>query len=562
MVRSVFNAVYSEIRGLHQAAYVLGIFTLGSQLLALVRDRLLAHQFGAGIELDLFYTAFRIPDFLYVLFASTLSVYVLIPFVASRSVGGTNAPARKLLSEIFSVFLLLYAVLSLVVIVYASSLVPILFPGYEEHTNTLATLIRILMLQPLFLGVSSLLSVITQYGHRFVLYAVSPLIYNIGIIFGVVFLYPLYGLAGIVWGVVLGAFGHLVIQLPFIVRSDLRPYFTLHITWSDIWSVFQVSVPRALTLSLHQFVLLGFTGFASLMTVGSQSVFQFAWNLQSVPLAIVGVSYSVAAFPLLAKMYAEEAYNEFGKLLMNALRHILFWSFPIIALFIVARAQFVRVILGSGEFDWSDTRLTAAVLALFALSLVAQAVHLLLVRALYATQNTRLPFFVTLLSSVLAIVCALWFHTLIEAHEGFRSLLALLMRLDEVPGIEVLALPLGYSCALLLEGVFLVVLARHELFISLRVLCASLGRGIVAALVAGFCAYTTLNFYATGIETDTLPALFLQGLLACVLGGTGALITYYLLKSPELGEAYSAIHKRLFKATAPMGPQDEDQLSI
>lgn len=561
MVRSVFNAVYAEIRGLHQAAYVLGAFTLGSQFLALVRDRLLAHQFGAGVELDVYYTAFRIPDFLYVLFASTLSVYVLIPFVASRTTGQSSEPARKLLTDIFSVFLILYSVLALVVVLCAPFLVPILFPGYVDQSAELVPLIRILMLQPFLLGVSSLLSVITQYGHRFVLYAISPLIYNLGIIFGVVGLYPSFGLTGIVWGVVLGALGHLVIQLPFIVQSNLRPSFTFRVSWKDIWEVFSVSVPRALTLSLHQFVLLGFTGFASLMAIGSQSVFQFAWNLQSVPLAIIGVSYSVAAFPILASMYAKEAYHEFSKLIMNALRHILFWSLPIIGLFIVVRAQFVRVILGSGEFDWSDTRLTAAVLAIFALSLSAQAVHLLLVRALYATQNTRLPFFITLLSSALAIMGALVFHTLIEAHEGFRALLALLMRLDGVPGIEVLALPLGYSTALILQSVLLVLLSRHELFISIPVLLASLGRGLAASLMAGFCAYSTLNFYATGIETDTLATIFLQGLLASIVGGVGALITYYLLRSPELGEAYSAIHKKLFK-TAPVGPQDEDQLSI
>lgn len=561
MVRSVFTAVYSEIRGLHQAAYVLGIFTLGSQFLALIRDRLLAHQFGAGIELDLYYTAFRIPDFLYVLFASTLSVYVLIPFVAERMRGSTSAPAQKLLTDIFSVFIFVYSVLALGVVFFAPLLVPILFPGYSAHTEELVPLIRILMLQPLLLGVSSLLSVITQYGHRFVLYAISPLVYNIGIIFGVVFLYPSLGLTGIVWGVVLGALGHLLIQIPFIIQSELRPSLTFALAWRDVRQVFFVSVPRALTLSLHQFVLLGFTGFASLMSVGSQSVFQFAWNLQSVPLAIVGVSYSVAAFPILASMYMKEAYEEFSKLIMNALRHILFWSLPIVALFIVVRAQFVRVILGSGEFDWNDTRLTAAVLALFALSLAAQAVHLLLVRALYATQNTRLPFYITLLSTALAIVGALGFHSLIQSHEGFRDLLALLMRLNDVPGIEVLALPLGYSSALIVESVLLVVLAKKELFISIRILLASLGRGIVAAFVAGFCAYTTLNFYVTGIETDTLLAIFLQGLLASVAGGVGALITYYLLRSPELGEAYSAIHKKLFK-TAPVGPQDEDQLSI
>ncbi len=562
MVRSVLSAVYSEIRGLHQAAYVLGAFTIGSQFLALIRDRLLAHHFGAGVELDLYYTAFRIPDFLYVLFASTLSVYVLIPFVAEH-VAKDGAPrARALLSEIFSLFLIGYSVLALVVIVWTPEIVTRFFPGFTEENETLTTLVRILMLQPFLLGLSSLLGVITQYGHRFVLYAVSPLVYNIGIILGLVFLYPQFGLPGLAWGVVLGALGHLVIQLPFVVRHELAPRITTHINMRDVGDVLRMSIPRALTLSMHQFVLLGFAGFASIMAVGSVSVFQFAWNLQSVPLAIVGVSYSVAAFPILARLYAESSYREFSTLIMNALRHIIFWSMPIIALLIVVRAQFVRVILGSGAFDWGDTRLTAAILALFALSLGAQAIHLLLVRALYATQNTRLPFYATLFSSIVAIVSSFFFYTLILSHEGFRTLLSSLMRLEGVSGIEVLALPLGYSCALILQTLVLIIVSRRELFVSARVLGMALGRGLVASLVAGFCAYTTLNFYVTGIEVDTLLAIFLQGLLASLVGALGALIAYYIMRSPELGEAYGAVHRRLFRTTKTVGPQDEDQLAI
>ncbi len=561
MVRSVIRAVYGEIRGLHQAAYVLGAFTLGSQLLALVRDRLLAHQFGAGIDLDLYYTAFRIPDFLYVLFASTLSVYVLIPFVADRMAKKGAPHAQRLLSEIFSLFLIVYSVLALVVIVMTPEIVRLFFPGFRTESETLTTLIRILMLQPFLLGLSSLLGVITQFGHRFMLYAVSPLIYNIGILFGLIVLYPIYGVVGLVWGVVIGALGHLLVQLPFVMHHELAPSLIRTIAWKDIGNVLKVSVPRALTLSLHQFVLLGFVGFASVMSVGSVSVFQFAFNLQSVPLAIVGVSYSVAAFPILARLYAEESYAEFSRLIMNALRHILFWSLPIITLLVVVRAQFVRVILGSGEFSWIDTRLTAAILALFALSLASQAVHLLLVRALYATQNTRLPFYATLFSSILAICSALFLHTLITSHEGFHSLLTTLMRLEGVPGIEVLALPLGYSLALILQSIALVAVSRRELLISGKVLLVSLARGLSSAFIAGFCAYTTLNFYVSGIEADTLLTVFLQGLSAALVGALGALITYYVLRSPELTEAYQAVHHRIFKVV-PAGPQDEDQLSI
>ena len=141
MVQKVLHTMYREVRGLHQAAYILALFTFGSQLLALVRDRLLAHHFGAGIELDLYYTAFRIPDFFYVLFASTLSVYVLIPFIARKSEENTNESARNLFSQIFSLFLVLYVLCAGIAMLCAPIIVEYVFPGFVSQSETLILLI-------------------------------------------------------------------------------------------------------------------------------------------------------------------------------------------------------------------------------------------------------------------------------------------------------------------------------------------------------------------------------------------------------------------------------------
>ncbi|HEU4677580.1 MAG TPA: lipid II flippase MurJ [Candidatus Paceibacterota bacterium] len=560
MVQRVFDIVYREVRGLHQAAYILAIFTFGSQLLALIRDRLLAHQFGAGIELDLYYTAFRIPDFLYVLFASTLSVYVLIPFIAGR-MEGKGERARHLLSQIFTLFLGLYALVAFLAIIAAPDVVRYFFPGFVEHTDILIPLIRLLLLQPLLLGISSLLGVITQIEHRFVLYAISPLIYNLGIILGVVVLYPIFGIEGLAFGVVLGALGHVCIQLPFILKSPLRPRLTLRFDPTDMVAVFRTSLTRAVTLSLHQLVLIGLIGFASIMTVGSVSVFQFAFNLQSVPLAIIGMSYSVAAFPLLAKLYAEKKHELFSENITTALRHIFFWSLPAITLFIVIRAQFVRVVLGSGEFDWSDTRLTAAVLAVFVVSLVSQGMHLLLVRALYAVGNTRLPFYVTLGSSTLALLFGFYFYSLFVEHGFVYRYFESLMRLDGVPGVEVLALPMGYSLALIIHSIVLLVVARKALYVRLRPLVRSFYTSAVAAFFGGYVAYATLSYFGTSYEADTLMTVLSEGFVAGLGGLGGVILAHYAVGSRELSEIGSALKKRFTKVDV-LVPQDEDTLAV
>ena len=221
MVKRVLKLMYSEIRGLHQAAYILALFAFGSQMLALVRDRLLAHSFGAGVELDLYYAAFRIPDLLYVLFVSILSVYVLLPFVTGARTEKGDQAGAAILGQLFSFFLMAYLLLAAALFVFAPWLVEVFFPGFAAEASTLVLLLRILLLQPFLLGVSSLFGVVTQLSHRFVLYAVSPLLYNIGIIFGITVLYPMLGMPGLVVGVVLGALGHLLVQMPLVRSSSL-----------------------------------------------------------------------------------------------------------------------------------------------------------------------------------------------------------------------------------------------------------------------------------------------------------------------------------------------------
>ncbi|MFT5849847.1 MAG: putative peptidoglycan lipid II flippase [Patiriisocius sp.] len=547
MVKRMIKMMYKEVRGLHQAAYVLALFAFGSQLLALVRDRMLAHQFGAGIELDIYYAAFRIPDLLYVLFASTLSVYVLIPFVVSRINNGDASQARLLLGQVFSLFLIFYTVLAAVVFVLAPYIVPVLFPGMIEQVPEITAVLRVLLLQPLLLGVSSLFGVITQIGHRFVLYAISPLIYNLGIILGIVFLYPSMGVAGIAWGVVAGAVGHMLVQLPLVRSSDLSFGVVTNIDWALMRSILTVSIPRAMTLAMHQIVLLVLVSIASLMAVGSVAVFQFAYNLQSVPLAIIGASYSIAAFPLLADLYAQKKMDAFRIHIVTALRHIIFWSVPVIGLVIVLRAQMVRVVLGSGAFDWGDTRLTAAVLALLCISLFAQAVNLLLVRVFYAGGYTKIPFFVTLFGSVSAIVFSYSLYAWYIASPGAHAGIGALMRTNAVAGSEVLTIAAAYSAAIILQVIVLMIVAVRTFSLDTSWIPLHAFRSIAAAVIGGFCAYTALNFFIFGIDEETFIGIFLQGFMGALAGILGVISTYYVVRSPELSEVYKSFRGRMFK---------------
>jgi putative peptidoglycan lipid II flippase len=547
MVRRVFSLVYKEVRGLHQAAYILALFAFGSQILAIVRDRLLAHNFGAGIELDLYYAAFRIPDLLFVLFASVLSVYVLLPFVnkASHSKGADAGAA--VLSQVFTLFLIAYLFISATIILAAPLLVTYLFPGFSEQSAELVLLIRILLLQPFLLGVSSLCGVVTQMNHRFILFAISPLLYNVGIIIGIAVLYPIFGLVGLVAGVVLGALGHLAVQVPFVRQSTFSFSPVSNIDWRLMVRVLSVSIPRALTLSVNQIVLLVLVGMASFMAVGSVSTFQFAFNLQSVPLAIIGMSYSVAAFPTLSYLYAKQDQTGFNLQLLTAFRHIIFWAIPITFLVVVLRAQIVRVLLGSGAFDWADTRLTAALLAIFVVSLLAQAVLLLLIRAFYAGGKTLLPLIIAVFSGAISIILAFVLRDFYFANPQLATTVQNLFRLDNVFGAEVLVLAIAFMSGQFIQVAALVLVSRRTFKVSYTSLFYLLCQSVLAGLAGGLTAYIALNKVVDGINQDTFIGVLLQGGVAGVAGVCAVIAVYMFLGSPELKEIYRSFQSKIFK---------------
>ena len=554
MVKRVFNFVYQEVRGLHQAAYILALFAFGSQILAIVRDRLLAHTFGAGTELDLYYAAFRIPDLLFVLFASVLSIYVLLPFVNRYTENETSQAGTQVLSQVFTVFLYIYVIVSAALALTASWYAPYIFPGFAGDLDNLVLLLQILLIQPFLLGLSSLCGVVTQMNHRFILYALSPLLYNIGIIAGIVLLYPSLGLVGLVVGVVVGALGHVLIQVPFVMKSEYAFTLVPKIKWRMIADILSVSVPRALTLSVNQVVLLVFVGMASVMTSGSVSVFQFAFNLQSVPLVIIGMSYSVAAFPTLSYLHAKSDQIGFNKQLLTALRHIIFWSIPIIGLVVVLRAQIVRVLLGSGEFDWGDTRLTAAMLAIFVVSLVAQAILLLLIRAFYAGGRTVLPLCVALFSGAVSVALAFWIKALYVELPALQTYINELFRLKDVAGAEVLVLALAFMIGQFIQLVILVLISRKVFTISYRPLWILLIQAVAAGFAGAVSAYATLAFVVDGINQDTFIGILIQGLAAGVMGIIAVILTYAASSSPELKEIYRSFQSRIFK-TDVIAPQ-------
>jgi putative peptidoglycan lipid II flippase len=527
---------------MHEAAYLLAGFAFLSQILALLRDRILATEFGAGQTLDLYYAAFRIPDFLFATIASLLSLYALLP-VLSRLEQKNEGYLIAFLRDTLLLFFIGMAAISAVIFFFVPQLVNVVVPGIaadEGSRMQLILLIRILLLQPILLGASNMLAALTQLRHRFVLYSISPLLYNIGIIIGALFLYPKIGLAGLGWGVVLGAFMHVALQAPFFFSEKPTVRMPRALMLKSFWEVLALSVPRTLALSAGQISLLAIVALASFLSAGSITVFTFGFNLQAVPLTIIGVSYSIAAFPTLARLFAAGKREEFARHIEAALRHIIFWAVPATIFFIVLRAQLVRVILGAGAFDWSATRLVAAALAIFVVSLTAQSISLLIARAYYAAGNTKKPLYYAAIDVSVSIASAIGFVALFHSSPFMRDFIESMLRVEGIQGTTVLMLALGYAFGSIVECIVSFFFFCKDFGISAKRLLGQLFQTFSAAVLGGGVTYAVLAETGVVGTIDTTLGLVLQGMGAGLAGLAVTVLILHLLKNPELAEAIHA----------------------
>lgn len=558
MVQGLLRTLEASVRGvskpvqnLHQAAYLLAGLTLVSQVLALLRDRLFAHEFGASMTLDLYYAAFKVPDLVFALVASLVSAYVLIPRIAGEGKEAT----RKLLSHAAS-FLLIGGGLAVLLLWGAMpSLLSSLFPtlAASAEADEFVLLSRLLLLQPVLLGLSGVLTSVTQVERRFVLFALSPVLYNLGIIGGALFLYPSLGVVGVGVGVVLGALAHLLIHLPVVAGAKVLPRLVVP-SWRVIASVVQDSVPRSLALSMGAFTTLVLTILAAREAEGSVALLSLAGNLEAVPLALIGASYATAAFPVLSEEASGKRDEAFRATLSAAGRHLIFWSAVVAILTVVLRAHLVRVVYGTGAFDWDATRLAAALLAVLVVGLAAQGFILLASRAFYAARKSWLPLVIQVVGLLVSAGGAVALLAASEAFPGLRYFMEALFRIEGVPGSSVVFVAAGALLGQLVMGA--VTLATIGIVSPgvAKEFFRPLFEGVAAGVVGATAAYGLLTAAGNIAPLTTFWSVFTQGAVAGIVGFTASAAVLALLESREFKDLYQSLRKiSLSKALTPSG---------
>ena len=521
------------------AAALIAILSLASRVLGLLRDRLLAHTYGAGPTLDAYYAAFRIPDLLFNLLGLGALTAAFLP-IYLRIRGRDVRHAQTFASSVCSDLTILLLGLSVIGAIFARPLFRMMTPGFEPDVLALTiTIGRTMFLATLLLGISTVSGGILQAERRFFAFAAAPLLYNAGILVGILGFTPMFGPAGIAWGVVLGAACHLIIQAVAARRATGVWVVWWRPAWrdADVQRTGVLLVPRMLGLASNQLALAVVAGIASTLAAGSLAVFTFANNIQMVPVSLIGIAFAVAAFPQFVSAARDPTPGAFRTQFSTTVREIALLAIPSVVILLALKAQVVRVLLGSGRFDWDDTLRTLGALEAFGFGLFWAMLVPLLTRSFYAFEDTRTPFVIGIVADVLAIGAAFALgHT-----QGPRGL--------------AFAISIGVT----VQAVLLIAALRARVgpLDGRRIGMAMVKFG-VAAFAMALVIQIMKPIAAAITGTGTLLGIGLQGMIAGGCGVVVYLIVGVLLRSPEITALTATLHRGVLRAVRlPFGGADE-----
>lgn len=537
MLKVFFN---HRVKTTTSAAFILAGATLTAKFLSLIRVRVFTTLFTTN-DLDIYFAAFRIPDLLYnILILGAIST-AFIPTFSDYWLKSKNR-AWRLLDNVLCIFALLLIFLASLLAIFTPQLMRFIAPGFKaEKMEMVIKLTRIMFLSPILLGISNILSSVLQYFSRFLIYSLAPIMYNIGIIFGAIFFAPRIGIESLAFGVVLGAGLHLLIQLPTIFFSGYHFHFLFDFTEKGLRKIFQLMMPRSVGLAAQQINLIVITAIASLLAGGSITIFNISNDLQYVPISLFGISFATAIFPSLSRSFSKKNKERFFKKFTLTFSQIIFFLLPLSLLFFLLRAQIVRIVPGSENYTWQDTRLTAACLGIFAFSIFAQGLIPLLSKTFYALQDTKTPVKISILSIIFNIIFSILFVWLLSFSNPFYYFLKSFLKLEGISQISVLSLPLGISLSSIFNLLLLLSSLKRKVGNDLDLkLANSFLRIFLLSLISGGITFALLYLFAPIFDLTTFFGIFFQALFA---GGIGILLYIYLAKILNFPE-YKLIFER------------------
>jgi len=544
------------------AATLIMFMIVASRILGLIRQRVLAHFFIPD-ELSLFFAAFRLPDLVFEVLVFGTFASAFIP-VFTRSLKEGKDKAWETAGIIVNLGLIIFIFFSVILSLHANFVYGVLAPGYSgEDRDTIVSLARILFAAQGFFVVSYVLTGVLESLRRFLIPALAPLFYNLGIILGTAFLAPTLGLKAPVVGVVIGAMLHFLIQLPLAIKLGFS--FVPRVKFTpDVKKIAKLAAPRILETFFLQISKTTELFFSSLISTASYTYYTFGNTLQLVPVGLFGTSIAKAALPTLARKSTSP--NEFRKTLLSALYDMSFLVIPVATFFIVLRVPIIRLVYGTDIFSWEATVQTGYVLSAFSVGIVTQAVASLLARSFYALHNTKTPVVISI-SSILLIIL----------------LDFLLIR---VLGFGVWGLAAAYSIGSFAQAITLFYFLNKKigngsftkmLLPIIKSVISALGSGIVMYILLKFFDRWTwikkisfistidiakdINFERFVLDTRYTANLLILTIIVTLVGGVVYLFLAILLKSKEVWNFFNLIRRILVRRVAPIPSKEQEPVT-
>lgn len=535
-MKSIKRLFDSQQKTVLSAATIIMLMVVASRVLGLIRQRVLA-SFFTPEELSLFFAAFRLPDLVFeVLVFGTFSA-AFIP-VFTGLIKKDKKEAWRVAATVVNIGLLAFLVLAVTLIIFSSHLYGVLAPGFTNgQQETIVSLTRILFTAQGFFVVSYVLTAVLESSRRFLVPAIAPLFYNLGIIFGTMFLAGRFHLMGPVIGVIAGSALHLLIQLPLSLKLGFR-FRTKTSLDDNVRKIGKLALPRVVEVSVIQVMKTVELFLASLISTASYTYFTLGNTIQLVPVGLFGTSIAKASLPTLSRQAGQK--KIFKKTLFDALYQMVFLILPLSAALIVLRIPIVRLLFGTDIFGWEATVQTGMVVSAFAVGVIFQGAASLLARAFYAMHNTKTPVVVSVISLFINVVLAFVF-----------------VRVLHLPAWS---LAFAYSIGVFIQGTALFILINKRLANgSIFKLLIPLFKSTFASFISGIVMFLALKFFDRWIWIKRPPAnlpfekfvldtrytgnLLLLTVFVSLVGAGVYLTVSWLLKSEELKNFINLIRR-------------------
>ncbi len=530
---SRIKQLWHREQDLQSAASLLVVTMLLSNVLGFLRDLILANTVPLAV-LDTYYTAFRVPDFLFNLFILGAISSAFIPVFLDLKTSTDSSTAWHLTNNLITSALILLAGLGVGLYWLMPQMISVFVPGFH-HAAPIAiasgklvgsidlttSLARVMLLSPLFFAVSYIMGGVLNANKKFFAYALAPLVYNVSIIIGGL-LTPIWGIYGVTWAVVIGAFLHASVQIPTVRKLGYRYSFVFQPKDAGIRRVVRLMVPRSISLGMSQLILLVFTSIGSRLPSGAISIYTLTNNFQTTPVAVFAASIATAVFPMLGKASSEGNTEQYRQLLTESLKGMFFFMIPSTAILFVVRAHIIRLYLALNHQTWGDTIRAIDTFTWFILALAVQGFSIIMIRAFYALQDTRRPMFVAILGGLVSVGAAVFFTRL----------------RPDVPSLS-----LGFSFGAILEAVVLAVVFRYAYpgLMSFKSVGETIATTALLAIVSALAARITLSVVSdgaflpvAGLGTSRIVPLAIALVAAGVVGLGSYLGMARLLKRSEL----------------------------